>query len=230
MSLHPSEIARIKELIWEGASYEGIADEFSITTSAISKITHGRLHPLIPWPDNTIGPISQEQLIELRRRKHARRLSKIPSIQVAEEYDPFVERMRTLARQSILGERTLPTPEELEGTTMSEAASDTLETKAGEIAQEMESDLTDVMTTAEEDDYEGESPAQLIREKYDWEKLSKVAVKHPLVKQATEEEDEWLKLAICILFKELPTNQWFGPTVSRMAFNIREQLISEDEG
>ncbi len=63
-------VAALKRRLWLGEAYGVLADEYEINFYTLSAIVYGKRHRLVPWPDGSTGPMSQERRAQIR---HARR-------------------------------------------------------------------------------------------------------------------------------------------------------------
>lgn len=50
------DVKVLKWMLYNGASQAEVAKRFNVSQGHVSKISHGRVHARIPWPDGTIGP------------------------------------------------------------------------------------------------------------------------------------------------------------------------------
>jgi hypothetical protein len=113
----------MKKLVWEGQTQQQVADDHMISISMVAKIVAGRAWYDIPWPDGSLGALSEEQrgIISTKRqretfvaKKGGRRRSKKDSLrlintEMGRERTPYEVFMAT---ERWVNENTLETREQ----------------------------------------------------------------------------------------------------------------------
>jgi len=62
-------VHNIKRSVWDGMLHKDVAVIFKISTSYVSQIVNGSAYPMIPWPDQRVGPMSHTRRMEIRQER-----------------------------------------------------------------------------------------------------------------------------------------------------------------